>query len=110
MTCEIILAKEDTVNFIRYDAEVSQVVNPVDNPATIYLSGGQGPQGPQGLQGPQGIQGNTGAQGEQGIPGPNSIGGFGFSFDGLQQGDLLQLGASAWVNTPQIKITDGGNF
>ncbi len=45
-----------------------------------------------------------------GPPGPNAIGGYGFNIQGLQAKDVLMFGGAAWENTPQIEITDGGNF
>lgn len=54
-----------------------------------------------------GIQGPRGPKGD---PGDNTIGGYGINIDGLTTGDVLQFGGSAWVNTPQTEITDGGNF
>ena len=49
-------------------------------------------------------------RGLSGPPGPNAIGGYGFNIQNLQPKDVLMFGGSAWENTPQIEITDGGNF
>jgi hypothetical protein len=46
----------------------------------------------------------------RGIPGPNTIGGYPFNIINAQQYDVLMFGVNEWVNTPQIEITDGGNF
>jgi hypothetical protein len=48
--------------------------------------------------------------GIQGANGNNDIGGKPIVISSLAAGDLLQFGGSAWVNTPQENITDGGNF
>lgn len=56
---------------------------------------------------PQNITINRGLSGP---PGPNSIGGYGFNIQSLQPQDVLMFGGSAWENTPQVEITDGGNF
>lgn len=63
--------------------------------------------GPQGIQG---IQGITGATGAQGAPGPNAIGGYGISTSSISSGDLLIFNGSAWTNSPQAVVADGGNF
>lgn len=49
-------------------------------------------------------------RGVAGPPGPNSIGGYGFNITNPQPYDVLMFGGTAWVNTPQTEITDGGNF
>ena len=113
MTDSVILIKADNPTFVRHTVVTSQVVQPLENPATIYQSGSQGPQGPQGdvgPTGPQGPQGDIGPQGPEGPSGTSTIGGYGFDFTSLQTGDLLQFGIGTWVNTPQGNITDGGNF
>lgn len=46
----------------------------------------------------------------RGAPGPNSIGGYPFNIINAQQYDVLMFGVNEWVNTPQVEITDGGNF
>jgi hypothetical protein len=56
---------------------------------------------------PQNITINRGLSGP---PGPNSIGGYGFNIQSLQAQDVLMFGGAAWENTPQVEITDGGNF
>lgn len=56
---------------------------------------------------PQNITINRGLSGP---PGPNAIGGYGFNIQGLQAQDVLMFGGAAWENTPQVEITDGGNF
>jgi hypothetical protein len=56
---------------------------------------------------PQNITINRGLSGPAG---PNAIGGYGFSIENLQVKDVLMFGGSAWENTPQTEITDGGNF
>jgi hypothetical protein len=53
---------------------------------------------------------DRGVQGATGAPGPNSIGGYGFNIQNLQIKDVLMFGGTAWENTPQTEITDGGNF
>ena len=59
---------------------------------------------------PQQQQSITLNRGLSGPPGPNAIGGYGFNIQGLQAKDVLMFGGAAWENTPQIEITDGGNF
>jgi hypothetical protein len=56
---------------------------------------------------PQNITINRGLSGP---PGPNAIGGYGFNIQSLQAQDVLMFGGAAWENTPQVEITDGGNF
>lgn len=53
------------------------------------------------------MSGTPGLQGPASLP---AIGGYGFDIDSLAAGDVLQFGGSAWRNTPQQQITDGGNF
>jgi hypothetical protein len=48
--------------------------------------------------------------GIQGASGITTIGGYGFDIQSLAEGDILQFGGEAWVNTPQTEMTDGGNF
>ncbi|MGV1045481.1 hypothetical protein [Limnohabitans sp.] len=58
-----------------------------------------GPQGAQGIPGPQGLPGNA------------AIGGLPVQITNPMPGDVLQLSAtSAWTNSQQDAITDGGNF
>lgn len=49
-------------------------------------------------------------RGISGPPGPNAIGNYGFNIQNLKPKDVLMFGGSAWENTPQTEITDGGNF
>lgn len=49
-------------------------------------------------------------RGKAGPAGPNTIGGYGFNIQNLQNKDVLMFGGAAWENTPQTEITDGGNF
>lgn len=49
-------------------------------------------------------------RGVQGPPGPNEIGGYPINVISAQQYDVLMFGVNEWVNTPQVEITDGGNF
>lgn len=53
---------------------------------------------------------DRGRVGPPGPAGPSEIGGYGFNISGLQPFDVLMFGGSAWENTPQTEITDGGNF
>lgn len=53
---------------------------------------------------------DRGIAGPSGPPGPSTIGGYGFNITNLQPQDVLMFGGSAWENTPQTEITDGGNF
>jgi len=49
----------------------------------------------------------------QGPPGPagNSLlGDKPVSIHGLATNDLLRYDGAAWTNTPQVQLTDGGNF
>lgn len=55
----------------------------------------------------RGIQGPPGPMGP---PGPNTIGGYPIEISELREFDLLQFLNSAWRNTPQTALTDGGNF
>lgn len=57
-----------------------------------------------GAQGPQGIQG------PQGEPGDSGIGGYGFNIENIAADDVLAFSGTAWVNRPQVRLTDGGNF
>ena len=50
------------------------------------------------------------SRGLQGPSGPNAIGGYGFNITSPQNNDVLMFGGTAWVNTPQTEIADGGNF
>ena len=69
-------------------------------PQTTHLDiTAPGPQGPQGIPGPPGPPGNA------------AIGGLPVQISNPMPGDVLQLSAaSAWTNSPQDAITDGGNF
>lgn len=90
----------ETTNVVGVDQIVTQVVINETGATQVTVSA-------PGLVGPPGPTGATGATGE---PGPNSIGGYGFSLSNLTAGDLLAFGGSAWTNTSQPTLTDGGNF
>lgn len=49
-------------------------------------------------------------RGISGPAGPSAIGNYGFNIQNLQVKDVLMFGGTAWENTPQTEITDGGNF
>jgi len=49
-------------------------------------------------------------RGIMGPPGPNTIGGWPISVASAQAYDVLMFDGAAWTNTPQVEITDGGNY
>lgn len=59
------------------------------------------------LHGPKGDRGETGPPGADAAAG---LGGFPVLLNDILPGDLLEFGASAWVNGRPQSLTDGGNF
>jgi hypothetical protein len=100
-------------------SDTQTLVQPVET-QTLLQSAIQGPAGPAGATGAGVPIGGTTGQALIKLSATNydtawqalgeTLGGYPVVLAGVQITDVLTFRASAWVNTPQIQLSDGGNF